>query len=164
MEEAYPQSGYWSTWLLVELEFGILVFEERGKAEYPGKNLSEQRREQTNSTHKRRWCQDFNLGHIGGRQALSPLCHPLLPKIIFSNMFWSFKGVRRTTQGGIPDFNEGDGRMGQKSKPKKNPWTKFNPKKSHTEFPSHKNFQRALKWYNTKNTNISFKYPKKIPT
>jgi len=30
----------------------MLVFEERGKAEYPGKNLSEQRREPaTNSTH-----------------------------------------------------------------------------------------------------------------
>jgi len=30
----------------------MLVFEERGKPEYPGKNLSEQRREPTtNSTH-----------------------------------------------------------------------------------------------------------------
>ena len=30
----------------------MLVFEERGKLEYPGKNLSEQRREPTtNSTH-----------------------------------------------------------------------------------------------------------------
>jgi len=30
----------------------MLVFEERGKPEYPEKNLSEQRREQrTNSTH-----------------------------------------------------------------------------------------------------------------
>jgi len=30
----------------------ILVFEERGKPEYPGKNLSEQRREPTtNSAH-----------------------------------------------------------------------------------------------------------------
>ena len=27
------------------------VFEERGKPEYPGKNLSEQTREPTNSTH-----------------------------------------------------------------------------------------------------------------
>ena len=27
------------------------VFDERGKPEYPGKNLSEQRREPTNSTH-----------------------------------------------------------------------------------------------------------------
>jgi len=29
----------------------MLVFEERAKVEYPGKNLSEQRREPTNSTH-----------------------------------------------------------------------------------------------------------------
>ena len=29
----------------------MLVFGERGKPEYPGKNLSEQRREPTNSTH-----------------------------------------------------------------------------------------------------------------
>ena len=28
------------------------VFEERGKPEYPGENLSEQRREPTNSTHR----------------------------------------------------------------------------------------------------------------
>ena len=35
MEEAYPQSGSWSTWFLVKLEFGILVFEEKGKA--PGR-------------------------------------------------------------------------------------------------------------------------------
>ena len=27
------------------------VFEERGKPEYPGENISEQRREPTNSTH-----------------------------------------------------------------------------------------------------------------
>jgi len=37
----------------IELEFEkYLVFEERGKPEYPEKNLSEQRREPTtNSTH-----------------------------------------------------------------------------------------------------------------
>jgi len=35
---------------------------------------------------------------------------------------------------------------GQKSKPKKIPRAKFNPKKlkSHAEFPSHNNFQKAL--------------------
>ena len=37
MEEAYPQSGSWSTWFLVKLEFGILVSEEKGKA--PGGQL-----------------------------------------------------------------------------------------------------------------------------
>ena len=36
----------------IELEFGNVGFEERGKPEYPGKNLSEQSREPTtNSTH-----------------------------------------------------------------------------------------------------------------
>jgi len=40
----------------------MLVFEERGKPEYPEKNLSEQRRvPTTNSTHI------SNPGHIGGR-------------------------------------------------------------------------------------------------
>ena len=37
---------------MVELEFGNVVFEERGKQEYAKKNLSEQREEPTiNSTH-----------------------------------------------------------------------------------------------------------------
>ena len=51
------------------------LFEERGKPEYPGKNLSEQRREPTNSTHL--WCRVWksNPGNIGGRQVLSPLRH-----------------------------------------------------------------------------------------
>ena len=58
----------------------MLVFEERGKPEYPEKNLSEQRREPTtNSTRIWRRHRDWNPGHIGGRRALSPLRHPLLP-------------------------------------------------------------------------------------
>ena len=41
----------------------MLVFEERGKPEYPGKNLSEQRREPTtNSTHTWRRVQESNPG------------------------------------------------------------------------------------------------------
>ena len=62
----------------------MLVFEERGKPEYPEKNLSDQRREPTTySTHI--WCrrQDLNPGHIGRRRALSSLHHPLLPYILF---------------------------------------------------------------------------------
>ena len=58
----------------------MLIFKERGKPEYPEKNLSEQRREPTtNSTYI--WCRrrDLNPCHIGGRRALSPLRHPLLP-------------------------------------------------------------------------------------
>jgi len=55
----------------------VLVFKERGKPEYPEKNLSEQGREPTtNSTHIWRRHQDSNPGHIGGRRVLSPLRHP----------------------------------------------------------------------------------------
>ena len=63
----------WSNWNLE-----MLVFEERGKPEYPEKNLLEQRREPTtNSTHIWRRHQDLNQGNIGGRRALSQLRHPL---------------------------------------------------------------------------------------
>ena len=56
----------WSNWNLK-----MFVFEERGKPEYPEKNLSEQGRESTaNSTHIWRRCRDLNPGHIGGRRAL----------------------------------------------------------------------------------------------
>ena len=51
------------------------VFEERGKPEYPGKNLSEQRGEPTNSTHIWHRIWKSNPGHIGGRRVLSPLRH-----------------------------------------------------------------------------------------
>ena len=54
----------------------MLIFEERGKPEDPEKNLSRQEREPTtNSTHIWRRRRDLNPGHIGGRQALSPLRH-----------------------------------------------------------------------------------------
>ena len=46
----------------------MLVSEERGKPEYPGKNLSEQRREATNSTHIWRRIRESIRGHIGGRR------------------------------------------------------------------------------------------------
>ena len=62
----------------------MLLFEERGNPEYPEKNLLEQGREPTtNSTHI--WCQhwDLNPGYTDERQVLSPLHHPLLPKMIF---------------------------------------------------------------------------------
>ena len=56
----------WSIW-----NFEMLVFEERGKPEYPDKNLAEQRREPTtNSTHIWRRRRDLNPAHIGGRRAV----------------------------------------------------------------------------------------------
>ena len=51
----------------------MLVFGERGKPEYPGKNLSQQSREPTNSTNIWRPIRESNPGHIGGRPVLSPL-------------------------------------------------------------------------------------------
>ena len=69
----------------------MLVFEERGKLEYPEKNHSEPRREPTtNSTHIWRRHRDLNPGHIGGRWALPPLRHPLLHGLLIlaSKAFW----------------------------------------------------------------------------
>ena len=63
----------------------MLVFKDRGKPEYPEKNLSEQGREPTtNSTHIWRRRQDLSPGKIVGRRALSPLRHPLLYHLIRS--------------------------------------------------------------------------------
>ena len=70
----------WSNWNLE-----MLVFEEREKAEYPEKNLPEQRGQPTtNSTHIWRRHRDLNPGHSHrGRRVLSPLRHPFLLVIIF---------------------------------------------------------------------------------
>ena len=55
----------------------MLVFEEKGKPQYPEKNLSEQRREpRTNSTHILRPVRESIPSHVGGRRVLSPLHHP----------------------------------------------------------------------------------------
>ena len=51
----------------------MLVSGLREKPGYPGKNLSEQSREPTNSTHIWRPIRESNPGHIGGRPVLSPL-------------------------------------------------------------------------------------------
>ena len=64
-----------------ELEFGrvALVFEEKGKPEYPEKNLLEQEREATtNSNHIWRRCQGLNLGHCDWWEAsaLTTVRHP----------------------------------------------------------------------------------------
>ena len=66
----------WSNWNLE-----VLVFDERGKPEYPDKNLSEQGREPTtNSTQIWLRRRDLNPDHIiDETRALSPLRHLLLP-------------------------------------------------------------------------------------
>ena len=61
----------------------MLVFKERGKPEFPEKNLSEQSREPTNSAHIWRRVWESNPGHIGGRRALSPLRQPCSALAIF---------------------------------------------------------------------------------
>ena len=64
----------------IELKFGSVVFEERGKPEYLEENLSELEREPTtNSTHIRRQRRELNPDHIGGRRVLSPKRHPCSP-------------------------------------------------------------------------------------
>ena len=63
----------------------VLVFKERGKPEYPEKNLPEQRRKSTtNLTHIWRRRRDLNPGHIGVRRALSPLRHSSYPCVTFA--------------------------------------------------------------------------------
>ena len=60
----------------------VLVFEERGKPEYPEKTLSEQGRERiTNSTHIWRQVRESNPSKNGERRVLSPLRHPCSPQI-----------------------------------------------------------------------------------
>ena len=54
----------------------MLVFEERGKPEYPEKNLLEQSREPTNSAHLRCRIRESNPGHIGGRRVLYHCANP----------------------------------------------------------------------------------------
>jgi len=63
----------------------MLVFEERGKPEFPEKNLSEQGREPTtNSSHIKRRVRESNPGQNGGRRVLSPLRHPCYPNSTIS--------------------------------------------------------------------------------
>ena len=77
---AHPQGGSSSTVSGSNWNLEMLVFEERGKPEYPKKNLSEQGREPTtNSTHILHRDQGSNPGHIGERRVLSPLRHPCSP-------------------------------------------------------------------------------------
>ena len=59
-----------------QLKSNQKVLEERGKPEYPEKNLSEQSREPTNSAYIWRQVRESNPGHIGGRRVLSPLRQP----------------------------------------------------------------------------------------
>ena len=65
----------------IELEFGSVGFEEKGKPDNLVKNLSEQAREPTNSTHIWLRCWDLNPGHIGGQQVRHK-CTTLAPHAV----------------------------------------------------------------------------------
>ena len=63
------------------------IFEGREKSRVPGENLLEQSWEtiiKSLHIHVHVWCwvQQSNQGHIGGRRALSALCHPYSPKML----------------------------------------------------------------------------------
>ena len=61
----------------IELEFEGLVFVEEGKPDDLLKNpwSKEENQQQTQPTYEC-WAWESNLGHTGGRQALSPLRFP----------------------------------------------------------------------------------------
>ena len=67
------------TCIKVELEFRVSVFVEGGKPENPEKNprSKDENQQQTQPTYGTG--PESNPGHIGGRQALSPLSHPCSP-------------------------------------------------------------------------------------
>ena len=78
-----------------------------------------------------------------------------------------------STSGGVRQISsDRDNRMGAKikthkkslgiqTKPQEILRPKFNPKKSHAEFPSHKNFQKALNDITRKIQNTTFRIAKK---
>ena len=80
----------------------MLVFEDRGKQKYAGKNLSEQSTEPaTNSTHI--WCRirESNPEHIAGRRALSAQHLPCWASMVGSNLGWNpanIKGVNKNVK------------------------------------------------------------------
>ena len=73
-----------------------LVFEERGKLQYPEVNLSKQGRDlTTNLTYMWRRCRDLNLGHIDGEESAlttAPLFLPLFSLLSLD----SWKGLLLT--------------------------------------------------------------------
>ena len=73
---------YTSTLKLIQIKFNQMqVFEERGKLESPGENLSEQKREENQQTQPT-YDAESNSDHSGGRRVLSPLRHHCPPYIL----------------------------------------------------------------------------------
>ena len=63
----------------------MLVFEERGKPEFPEKNLSEQSREPTNSAHIWRQVRESNPGQSLVEGECSHHCANPAPQILKTN-------------------------------------------------------------------------------
>jgi len=61
------------------LEFGVLVFVEGGKTEEHGEKPSGQGENQQQTQPTYDTGPESNPGHIGARQALSPMSHPCSP-------------------------------------------------------------------------------------
>ena len=72
----------WSNWNLE-----MLVFEERGKPEYPEKNLSEQRRERTNNKLNPHMASTprFEPGQHWWEASALTTAPPLLPVFLFTD-------------------------------------------------------------------------------
>ena len=90
-----------------QIEFGNVGFWGEGKPEcLKNKPLGARREPTTSSTHIWRRVRESNPRHIGGRQALSPLCHPcsplrwnklwLCPNCSFWNQMWKVHVIQLT--------------------------------------------------------------------
>ena len=67
-----------SLWIELSWKCSFLLADENRRTRKK-KTLGARRELATSSTHLWRRAQDSNPGHIGGRRALKPLCHPCFP-------------------------------------------------------------------------------------
>ena len=77
--------GIWKCWFL-----------RRGENRSTRRKTSRSKGENQRQTHIWRRCRDLNPGHIGGRRALSLLCHPLLWKLFLFFRFPERKTAKTT--------------------------------------------------------------------
>ena len=91
LEVAHPQSGSSSTQFLIELEFENAGFWGEGKTWIPGEKPLGTKKRTNNKLNPH---MASTPGHIGGRQALSPLHHPLPPQTLNFNTVESSAGER----------------------------------------------------------------------
>ena len=97
---AHPQSGFSSTWFLVELEFGNVGFWGEGKTGVPGEKPLEQTTEPTQATYGFDAEQESSRPHWWEASALTT-APPLLP---YNRCDYLFHESRRTTLNVISPF------------------------------------------------------------